>query len=316
MMQATPEEHIKTMQAIPVDTPRATDENPTQTTQVNKLSPTPTILSQFQTGYAIGSVVCLSSGQTWLADTSKLQLMNGHGKVKDTLHTDFDINDIILSPLGHFLLSDVTNSCIKTISQDKKVRTLFKTQIGWFKPKILTPWGLSALHSGYTAVTFPNEGRVIIYSMSGKVVKELDKKLFSRPVRVAQSRINNDLYIVDKAENGPVGAGKVLVVDKHYKVRYEYNGTGDKEFRPMGLCTDYGGHVLIVDYNDRVHILDKSGHFIQYLLTGEQGLEWPFSVSVDSEGNAWVGERCGGVKVVKYLQEESSLYTSYTKNYI
>ena len=301
-MQATTEEHIKPIQAIPEDCPGVSDDNPTQTTQVNQLSPTPTTLSQFQTGHTLGSVVCLAPNQAWLADTSKIQLVDRHGKVIDTLHTDFDINDMIVSPLGNFLLSDVTNNCIKTISRDKKVKTLFKTHIGLFKPQMLTPWGLCALHSGDIAVTFPNEGRVITYSMSGKVVKELDRKLFSRPVRVAQSRINNDLYIIDKTDNNPVGAGKVLMLDKHYKLRNEYSGTDAKEFRPMGLCTDDAGHVLITDYNDRVHVLDKSGHFMQYLLTGEQGLEWPICVSVDSEGTAWVGERCGGVKVVNYLQ--------------
>ena len=50
-------------------------------------------------------------------------------------------------------------------------------------------------------------------------------------------------------------------------------------------------HVLIADYNQqKVHILDQDGQFQQYLLTKKQGLGRPWSIDVDTEGNAWVGE--------------------------
>ena len=97
--------------------------------------------------------------------------------------------------------------------------------------------------------------------------------------------------------------GKVVALDKDYRVRYEYTGQRDREtFSPRGLCTDNEGRVLITDVsNHRVHILDRDGHFRQFLLTKEQGLRLPWSIDVDREGNAWVGGG-GGMKVVKYLQ--------------
>ena len=218
-----------------------------------------------------------------------LQLVEPHGSVKDTLHLDFDFVDIVLSPQGDILLSDTQSNSIKLISADKMVKKLFKLQ--W------KPSGLCYLHSGDIAVTFRDEGRVVIYSMSGKVIKELDKKLFCEPIRVAQSKINNDLYISDFSGHN------VLALDKDYRVRYEYTGQSDKgSFYPRGLCTDNAGHVLLTDWsNNRVHILDKEGKFLQYLLTGQKGLLEPYDIDVDSEGNAWVG-KWFGVKVVKYLQ--------------
>ena len=188
---------------------------------------------------------------------------------------------------------------------------LFKTQVGWFRPQLLRPFGLCCLQSGDIAVTFAYEGRVIIYSMSGKVIKEPDKKLFKCPFWVAQSKVNNDLYITDKTENYHNSTGKVLALGKGYRVRYEYTGQDDRRFFfPSGLCTDNAGHVLITDYyNDRVHILDRDGRFLQYLLTREQGFRRPLSIAVDSEGNAWVGQTStcttADVKVVKYLQWEN-----------
>ena len=239
---------------------------------------------------------CLESGQAWVqTGRRKLQLMDIHGSAKDTIETDFSFEDVVISQQGDLLLSDSDNNCIKSISRDKTVHTIFKTKVGRFRSK-LKPYGLCCLQSGDIAVTFADEGRVIIYSVSGEVIKEMDKKLFTRPYRVAQSKVNSDLYISDDA-------GKVLALNKNYKVRYEYNGQNDGgSFFTRGLCTANAGHVLITDWNNnRVHILDRDGGFLQYLLTEEQGLRWPWNIEVDSKGNAWVGD-LSGVKVVKYLQ--------------
>ena len=257
-----------------------------------QLIPKPSVQSKFRTETEYPSVTCVGSGLAWVqTDTETIQLVDRHGAVKDTIHTDFNFFDMVLSPQGDILLTDRTNYCIKSITgAEKKVKTLFKLQ--WI------PCGLCCLHSGDIAVTFPLEGRVVIYSASGKVIKELDRKLFTRPFSVAQSKVNSDLYISD---NCPV-SGKVVALDKDYRVRYEYTGQRDGGlFSPRGMCTD-NARVLITDYkNHRVHILDRDGVFIQYLLTGEQGLRQPIRIDVDSEGDAWVGDN-NGVKVVKYLQ--------------
>ena len=140
-----------------------------------------------------------------------------------TLYTPtLNFDDMVLSSQGDILLSDYDNNCIKSISTNKTVKTLFKLK--W------ELYGLCCLHRGDIVVTFPSEGRVVIYSMSGKVIKELDKKLFTQPSWVAQSKVNSDLYIS--------GSGKVLALNADYKARYDYTGQrGTKEpFNPCDLC--------------------------------------------------------------------------------
>ena len=140
--------------------------------------------------------------------------------------------------------------------------------------------------------------------MSGKIVHELCKELVKYPYRVSQNMVNNDLSICHKDDTfSNVSSGKIVALDTSYNVRYEYTGQGETEFFPTDVCTDSMGHVLITDdTNNKVHILDMDGNFLQYLLTEEQGLSEPISISVDSEGNAWVAESRGEVKVLKYLQ--------------
>ena len=268
-----------------------------------QLMPTPSVMSSFYTGYNCynQSINCVGSGQAWVTTEDKrLQLMDQHGAVMDTIHTDFHFNDVVLSPHGELLLSNYSD-CIKSISPDKVVRTLFTTQ--W------RPCGLCCLHNGDIAVTFcddgtfQSDGRVVIYSRSGEIVQELDKKLFRYPYRVAQNKVNNDLYICDKGGRYIYSSGKIIALNTSYHLKYEYTGQGNTVIDPMDLCTDSAGHVLITyHHNHTVDILDRDGRFLQYLLTREQGLGEPVSINVDGEGNTWVGDYTGNVKVVKYLQ--------------
>ena len=228
------------------------------TTPQMQLMSTPLIQSTFDIGFVSEnqSIACVGPGLAWVKiNFRRLQLMDQHGAVKDTIDTEFDLIDAVISPQGELLLSDYTNNCIKSISPDKVVKTLFST---WWKP-----WGLCCLHSGDIVVTFIIEGRVAIYSMSGNIIQELDKKLFRNPYRVAQNKVNNDLFISD------YDGKKVVALDaSYYRVLYEYTGQGGTAFRPVELCNDSAGRILITDIDGHsVHILDKDGKFLQYLLS-------------------------------------------------
>ena len=249
------------------------------------LIPKPSVKSQFDTEINYPSVICVGSGQAWVKTKGTIQLVDRHGAVKDTIYTDFHFHDMVLSPQGDILLTDWDNNCIKAISRDKTIKTF---KLKW------EPCGLCCLQNG--DIAFTSLGHVTIYSSSGKVIKELNKKLFSGPRRVVQSKVNIDIYISDYR--------KVVALDEDYRVRYEYTGEGDGiPFEPFDLCTDNAGRVLVTDQgNNRVHILDKDGVFRQFLQTRKQELKWPRSIDIDSEGNAWVGEWQGCVKVVRILQ--------------
>ena len=281
---------------------------------VRQLMTIPSEESKFNVtkGYLYRDLVCVGSGLAWMhagLKTRNLQLVDTHGIVKDTIETEFNFGKIAISPKGAVLLTDSSNNSIKSISRVKK---RFTTGTQWEAKKLFnTQWapsGLCCLQSGSIAVTFKSEGRVFIYSSTGNIRQRLDKEMFRHPDVIGQSKINSNLFIIDKKDQGSPAAGKVLSLNENYKRRYEYVGNDGNEesFFPCDLCTDDNDHVLVIDDgNHEVLILDNEGQFVKFLLTKEQGLDRPVVIDVDNEKNAWVGHYGhppGCVKIMKYLQ--------------
>ena len=247
-------------------------------------------------------LVCVTSDQAWVkTNDEELQLFDSNGISLDTINTDFGFHSFALTTKGDIILVNNKTRCVTSISPKKVVRTLFSI------PSI--PGGLCCLQNGNIAVTFFSQGRVLIYTINGQIAHELDSKLFKHPYKVAENKINGDLYIVDRNGELMTEAGKVIVLDAFRRVRYKYTGSLFKEFCPVDVCADRIGQVLVADYiNHKVHLLDKDGKFLQYLLPRKQGrLYLPYSIDTNIEGHAWVGEdshwkHSGKVHIVKYLK--------------
>ena len=263
------------------------------------LIPNPSIRSQFDVAQSNPCIACAEQGLAWMrtADNT-LQLVDNKGSVKDTMKIDFDISDLALSPNGDIILADASNKCIKSVSKQKKINTLFQTR---WKTK-----GLCCLRNNEIVVAFNTNREVIVYKPNGSIRNTLNLAhiKFSCPEKVSANKINQDIYICDQKNNSTY-KGKLIAVRADGKLRYEYSGKDNKPLCPSNVCTDQMGHVLITDYwQSRVHILDQEGQFIQYILTSQQGLRLPTMIDVDTLGNVWVGEygEQNLIKVAKYLQ--------------
>ena len=76
-------------------------------------------------------------------------------------------------------------------------------------------------------------------------------------------------------------------------------------FDPRGITCDKYGHVIVADYNSNlVHLLDKHGRFLMYLLTEVDGIFAPTSVAIDKAGFLWVGGGDATIKIYRYISDE------------
>ena len=263
------------------------------------LIPNPSIQNKFDVNTNHPHIACVDQGLAWVrTGNERLQRMDRDGSATDTIKIDFGIKDMAVTSDGDLLLADGLNNCIKSVSTQKEISILVRTNG--------VSWGLCCLPNNDIVVTISSAGKVVVYNRDGQDRQTLDKIKFRYPYKVAVNKVNQDICICDHESEYWASQGKLMAVEADGQLRYEYTGQGDIEFRPVGLCTDHMGHVLITDYhNHSVHILDQEGQFIQYVLTSQQGLDGPNTIDVDREGYIWVGEYVdineGRVKVARYL---------------
>ena len=278
------------------DSERCSDSATGKTVQMAPM-PSPVVQSSLTVDYNWPVVVSVESGRAWVRTHARqIQLLDRHGNITNTKYTDFYFNDCALSPQGDILFTVMRTNFIKSVSREKGIsKTLF--QAPW------EPHGLCCRPNGDIVVTFLSKGKVIVYNRSGDILQEVGSNVVKYPYSVAVNNVNTDLYIIDKEQGLEELPGKVVALDNNYRLRYQYKGLEDIKFYPSGLSTDHIGNILITDRNNnRVHILDKNGHFPRYLVPAGQGFFKPLSIRVDSEGSAWVTELNGRVKIVTYLK--------------
>ena len=98
-------------------------------------------------------------------------------------------------------------------------------------------------------------------------------------------------------------AYSVLAIDVQGDLKSVYRGGPRwKGFNPMNVCCDKHQHVIIADYiNNKVHLVNKDGQFILYLMT-TKNVSCPMGLSVADDGVLWVGEdRSMKILLIKYI---------------
>ncbi|KAL4223657.1 hypothetical protein ACF0H5_017125 [Mactra antiquata] len=127
-----------------------------------------------------------------------------------------------------------------------------------------------------------------------------------QPWRVAVN-VNGDICVSDRNK------GCVLILDSEGKVKTSYSGpetTTRHPFAPHAVCCDKFGQIFVVDYtNHTVHVLDPLGRFRGFLIMDTElekraifmGTSSPFSITMDTAGDVWVGNKFGYLTILKYL---------------
>lgn len=112
--------------------------------------------------------------------------------------------------------------------------------------------------------------------------------------------MNGDICVLDETSEK---RGKILIFNKDRSLKLVYTGINDSEehFNPNSICCDSEARIIISDYScSKLHILDQSGNFLQYIIHSE--IKNPFCMTIDFKDHLWIGLKSGKIVVLSLQQ--------------
>lgn len=126
-----------------------------------------------------------------------------------------------------------------------------------------------------------NESKVNRYNHTGQLTQTIQLNTPNEEPKVISFSIteNSNKDIV-------VAAAFTAVIVKDYTGKHRFSYCGNRkgsEFWPIGLCVDALAHILVSDVKSKaVHMIDKNGRFLLYLLSSEKFVFLSISYDVNT----------------------------------
>lgn len=254
------------------------------------------------------SVCPLNENEAWVhrKNESQNDFVNDYGIVKHSVELDFFIDDFAKMVNEEVLCSTYGEQRIVRLSKDGSVHDVLKTAP-------LHPRGICVSHDRSIIVCLMDDYTYDIKSESKRCVMKMTSdgtaimhlefdatsgRLFTVPYRVAEN-INKDICVVDRTSDT---SGRLVVMTTDGVHKFNYNNNDSDKFIPNGVKCDPKGRILISDFWDKVHILDSGGYLLQYLVKGDNLIEFPQSIGLDSRGYLWVGCERGNIFIIHYKE--------------
>ncbi|XP_041376556.1 tripartite motif-containing protein 2-like [Gigantopelta aegis] len=250
------------------------------------------------------SIIPETDSTAWMSyftsEESALVLYDQTGQKKE---------DISLTPFGRSRVALLGKSFLISSKVEKKVFLFPGNSLPpvEFASTDLPPRGLAVtadnlilIVASVSEITDEAENVLLVYSQRGELIKEVKEengeKIFRSPRYVAVN-INGDVIVSDQ------GSHCVVIMNKNLEVKGHYTLNQSNPFCPRGICCDKYGRIIVTDScNNRIHLVSADGKFIRFLLTEEDGLNWPQLVAIGPGDKLWVACR-GCVQVYDYVLE-------------
>ena len=259
----------------------------------------------------VHAIAPTSENEAWTTsgwESTHVVLVDANGEMMNTVNVKSRIDDLAINSENEVLVTCFREKCIKKMSENGEIIDTIQTS---FYPR-----GIAATEDGgflvcmtddySTSLASDSRRLVTKYSRTGNIDSTFelnqDSRLFRRPYRIAEN-INNDICVSDRTS---MGSGRVVVLDNNGNLKFIYEGPTNnqcqRKFAPAGITCDSFGQILVADTNNHcIHILDRSGQFLGFLLKPEDGITSPHSLAFDGKGFFWVGDELGSIRVFEYI---------------
>ena len=236
------------------------------------------------------------SGEVLISDRDKKTFTRYDQNFENlkTVKTEFKILDMVQMSSGDIIATDDNKRVVK-IAQSGKISTLFNTAPGG-------AWGVCVNNRQEVVVGQYRPRRIVVYSQDGSHIQqeikkdEIGKPLFTNAITQVKQRKNGDYVVSDR--------DRIVCFSGEGKHKWEHKVKQLGEFTPdvYGLVCDQYDNVIIAEFNnDQISLLDREGRLVKTLLTKEDGIRVPWSLSIDKSGHLWIGQG-SSVIVLKYVK--------------
>nr|XP_022287961.1 uncharacterized protein LOC111100406 isoform X3 [Crassostrea virginica] len=246
-------------------------------------------------------ISCVTPDRVWVSDYNNLILTDtATGKqlhsVENSLGSGTGIHTVNCE--GELIYIDEEHNIIKLCNDMETTTTLIKhTDTTWIPRCVYCSPSSGDLLVGMRHTdtdTCTDTGKVMRYDNTGKYKQTIPHDdntphtLYEDPWYITENN-NGDVLVSDPFRRA------VVVTSGEGVHRFSYTGPpSGSELVPGGICTDVMSHILVSDhYTDTVHMLDRDGQFLSYVLTYRQtpGMYYiPWGLSYDVTTHAvWVG---------------------------
>lgn len=249
----------------------------------------------------IRQIAYIKFGRLWASDYKTLKQVDINGSVIRTVNDAVDeYRAIAVTENGDLLYVHNNGHSIQKTTQDvttfimctsehEKVECMHSSQINGDI--------LLGLNNSLT-----KNWKLARYSRIGEKIQDIEmddqgQRLFIKPVFITEN-MNGDIITSDFEKEA------VVVVDRSGKHRFNYPADcSQTEFVPGDICTDTYGHILVINDNLSVYLLDQDGILLTQMLTPEQlKFIYPFALCVHDK-HVYVGGESGRIEVYKYLKD-------------
>ena len=247
--------------------------------------------------------------QAWLSDGDTVTLIDI--RTCKTLHSVSRETHYMCQSYGSHTVNSkreliYIDDYVRRLSRGRKTTTTFIKKESIWHPQCL--YCSPATGDVLVGMYIENTGKVTRYDNDGHLKQTIPynpefQRFYMCPVFITENN-NGDVVVSDS------DGCAVVVTTNRGKYRFSYRG-----INPCGICTDALSHILVCDeYTKTVHILDRNGQFLSYLLTEKlPGINRPYSLTYDVINHCiMVGsERKRKVAVYRFINRHLALTGKY-----
>ena len=215
-------------------------------------------------------------------------------KQKNSVKLNFHITDMALDSLENIIATDARNKRVIRIDLLGEFNTVCSTAPLVPRGVCINNWQQIVVGVGTSDGKPPVE--LLVYSTDlKKIEKEIETVGSGNPL------FTGGIFQVKQMEKGDY-------VISHFRsiVCLSLEGIHRWEYRLQcicyGLVCDQYDNIIAADHMDHtVHLLNCDGMLIKTLLTREDGIYYPYCLSIDKHGYLWIGQD-KNLKVIQYLK--------------